>query len=36
MSKMTLEIRAGEGGIDSQQFVAELANSYLSFAFNKG
>jgi protein subunit release factor A len=32
MAKITLEIRPGEGGIDSQQFVAELATAYLACA----
>lgn len=32
MTKRTLEIRAGEGGIDSKQFVAELATAYLALA----
>lgn len=30
--KMTLEIRAGEGGTDSRLFVAELAIAYLRLA----
>jgi len=32
MTNLTLEIRAGEGGLDSQQFVAELAAAYLLLA----
>lgn len=32
MSQHTIEIRAGEGGLDAAQFVAELANAYLALA----
>ena len=30
MSIRTIEIRAGEGGIDANLFVAELAKAYLA------
>jgi len=36
MARHTIEIRAGEGGSDSQQFVAELANAYLALAHREG
>jgi protein subunit release factor A len=36
MSKRMIEIRAGEGGIDSQQFVAELGKAYLAMAHREG
>jgi protein subunit release factor A len=36
MTKRVLEIRAGEGGIDSKLFVAELAKAYLSLAHREG
>ncbi len=36
MTKRTIEIRAGEGGGDAQQFVAELAQAYLSFCQKEG
>ncbi len=32
MSSRIIEIRAGEGGDDSRQFVAELATAYLRLA----
>lgn len=35
MPKMTIEIRAGEGGDDACIFVAELAKSYLKLADRK-
>lgn len=36
MSTRTLEVRAAEGGIDSKQFVAELATAYLALAHREG
>ena len=36
MTKRILELRAGEGGLDSCQFVAELAKAYLSLATRLG
>jgi protein subunit release factor A len=32
MERRTLEIRAGEGGIDAKRFVAEMAIAYLKLA----
>lgn len=32
----TLEIRAGEGGVDAKLFVAQLAEAYLKLATRKG
>lgn len=34
--KQTIELRAGEGGIDAQLFVAELAKAYLMLATRQG
>jgi len=36
MTKRIIEIRAGEGGQDSCQFVAELAKAYLALANREG
>ncbi len=36
MSKRVIEIRAGEGGSDSQLFVADLAMAYIKLAGRKG
>jgi protein subunit release factor A len=35
MSKINLEIRFGEGGLDAKIFVAELATAYLKLADRK-
>ena len=35
MTKRTIEIRAGEGGSDSQIFVAQLAIAYIKMADRK-
>ncbi len=32
----TLEMRAGEGGLDAKIFVAQLAEAYLKLATRKG
>ena len=34
--KRTIEIRAGEGGLDAAQFVAELAQAYLKLSTHFG
>lgn len=34
--KRTLELRAAEGGADSQHFVSDLADSYIALFVRKG
>lgn len=36
MDTVIIEIRAGEGGEDARQFVAELANAYSYLATRRG
>jgi protein subunit release factor A len=36
MEQRTIELRRAEGGEDSAQFVAELANAYLALATRQG
>jgi protein subunit release factor A len=36
MTKRVIEIRAGEGGVDAQQFVAELGKAYFAMAHREG
>jgi len=36
MTRRTVEIRSGEGGLDSKLFVAELTDIYLKLATRKG
>jgi protein subunit release factor A len=36
MTRRVIELRAGEGGIDAQTFVAELAKAYLACAHREG
>ena len=36
MNQVVIEIRAGEGGKDAQQFVANMAESYIRLASRLG
>ncbi len=36
MTKRTIEIRSGEGGLDAKLFVADLAEAYRKLATRKG